>query len=64
MTLQKKQIKFFKDIGYYHPDWAHCSQEGELASVCDCSRLKKEWKSGHELVDWHNYQDHYKTFDE
>ncbi|KAJ2564231.1 hypothetical protein GGH12_002111 [Coemansia sp. RSA 1822] len=37
LFLQKVQVHWFKDIGYYHPGWQHCpSGDAWLANRCTC----------------------------
>ncbi|KAJ2829635.1 alpha 1,2-mannosyltransferase 2.4.1 [Coemansia erecta] len=42
LFLQKEEVHWFKDIGYYHPGWQHCpSGDAWLANRCTCDPQDK-----------------------
>lgn len=38
LFLQKEEVHWFRDIGYYHPGWQHCpnKEEGWVENRCTC----------------------------
>ncbi|KAJ1727751.1 hypothetical protein LPJ61_004414 [Coemansia biformis] len=43
LFLQKEEVHWFRDIGYYHPGWQHCpSGDAWLANRCTCNPMDRD----------------------
>lgn len=54
MFLQKKEVHYFDDIGYYHPAMSHCPASSKERGKCVCDP-KEGWSDGFPCARrWHN----------
>ncbi|OMJ14954.1 putative mannosyltransferase KTR3 [Smittium culicis] len=52
MFLEKSQVHYFSDVGYYHPAMGYCPEKSDVKSKCICDPKKYRGSSHKCIRDW------------